>query len=190
MISDLKNQPSFLPSTQQLSLLQNSHTPPKESSKQEELLTKDEPSDENEKKEPSKEKLTSADKSQIANLVARDSKVRAHEAAHIAAGGGVIKSGAQFSYQEGPDGKLYATGGEVSIDISSGSTHQETISKMQQVRTAALAPSDPSPQDLKVASTASLLEMKARILHEQEILQEEAKQEKGLQTYQEEAVAA
>lgn len=107
--------------------------------------------------------LTQAQKLEVAKLQAIDRAVRTHEAAHISAGGEVILSGANFTYTTGPDKKRYATEGEVAIDTSEERTPSETIPKMQKVRTAALAPADPSPQDYKVASTATLLEMKARM---------------------------
>jgi len=118
------------------------------------------------------DKLTSAQKAQVAKLQTIDQKVKEHEAAHIGAGGSVIKSGANFSYTKGPDNQLYATGGEVSIDTSSEATPEETIAKMQIIRAAALAPADPSGTDYKVASTASLLEMKARLELSQELKDE------------------
>jgi hypothetical protein len=116
----------------------------------------------------------------LTKLEARDSEVRAHEAAHIAAGSGVVTGGASFSYQKGPDGKMYAIGGEVPIDASKESTPEATIAKMQQVKAAALAPANPSPTDVKVASTASMMESKARQelqKQEQQMLQAQAKQE-------------
>lgn len=67
-----------------------------------------------------------------------------------------------YSYTRGPDGKNYVTGGEVPIQISSGKTPQETVSRMQQVIRAALAPADPSPQDRAVAAQAATLQQKAR----------------------------
>ena len=67
-----------------------------------------------------------------------------------------------FSYTRGPDGKNYITGGEVPISVSSGKTPQETISRMQQVIQAALAPADPSPQDRAVAAQAAALQQQAR----------------------------
>lgn len=109
------------------------------------------------------EKLTEAQKTLIAQLRAVDAKVHAHEMAHISAGGGVITSAANYSYEKGPDNRLYAVAGEVGIDTSRDATPEETISKMQTVRTAALAPSDPSPTDYQVASTASMLEMQSRL---------------------------
>jgi hypothetical protein len=121
------------------------------------------------------EELTSAQKALITRLEASDQAVKKHEAAHIAAGGGVIRSGANFTYQEGPDKKLYAIGGEVSIDTSSEASPQETIAKMQIVRAAALAPSDPSSTDYQVATTATMIEMKAR-LELSQMLKEELSQ--------------
>lgn len=91
-----------------------------------------------------------------------DSEVRIHEMAHMAAGGAYITSGATFSYQQGPDGKKYAVGGEVGIDTSPvPGDPQATLRKMRQVRSAALAPASPSSQDLKVAANAASLSTKA-----------------------------
>ena len=107
--------------------------------------------------------LSASEQQTISQLRATDTKVRAHEMAHIAAGGGVIRGSANYTYEKGPDQQLYAVAGEVGIDTSEGSTPQETVTKMQTIRAAALAPSDPSPQDYAVASTASMLEMVARL---------------------------
>ena len=91
---------------------------------------------------------------QIAKLKQIEEKVKAHEAAHKAVGGNLASS-ASYSYTRGPDGRSYITGGEVQIDMSDGRTPQETISRMQQVIRAALAPSDPSGQDRAVAAAAA-----------------------------------
>ena len=109
------------------------------------------------------DELTPSEKSKLSRLQSIDQKVRAHEAAHIAAGGSVIKSGANFTYEKGPDNKLYAVAGEVAIDTSEEDTPQRTIPKMELVRTAALAPADPSATDYQVASTATMIELKARL---------------------------
>ena len=79
----------------------------------------------------------------------------------MAAGGSLVTSSASYAYTEGPDGKRYATGGEVGIDTSSGRTPEETLSRARQIRSAALAPADPSPQDRSVAAAASQMEMQA-----------------------------
>ncbi len=102
--------------------------------------------------------LTESEKRLITELKQRDMEVKRHEMAHISASGGLAVSGANFTYQRGPDGRNYAVGGEVSIDTSPVSGDPEaTVAKMQQVRSAALAPADPSAQDMKVAARASAI---------------------------------
>ncbi len=122
----------------------------------------------------------------VAKLEARDAEVRAHEAAHMAAGGG-IAGGASFDYEIGPNGKAYAVGGEVPIDISPESDPKATQAKMQKVRAAALAPASPSPQDIKVAATASMIEMKAKMeeLKENSDEAKEGVKKNGLKRYEE-----
>jgi hypothetical protein len=91
-----------------------------------------------------------------------EARVIAHEMAHKVVGG-QYAGAVRYEYTRGPDGRLYITGGEVSIDVSDEPTPEETIQKMEIVRRAALAPADPSPQDLAVAQTATIKEMKARL---------------------------
>ena len=110
----------------------------------------------------SAEKLTPNDLRVIADLQLRDREVRAHEAAHKAVGGGHV-GGASYTYQQGPDGRQYAIGGEVSVNMSSaGSNPEAIIAKMNQIRAAALAPADPSSQDHAVAAAASAITEQAR----------------------------
>lgn len=119
--------------------------------------------------------LSQEEKLLVAELEKADTQVRAHEMAHIAAGGELITSGATFSYKQGPDGKNYAVGGEVSIDASPESGDPEaTLKKMRQVRAAALAPAEPSSQDLKVASNAASQAAKAMAEITQRIAEEQA----------------
>ncbi len=91
-----------------------------------------------------------------------DRKVRAHEQAHLSAAGDSAKGGMRLETKVGPDGKQYAVSGEVSIQVSGGRTPQEALTKAQSARRAALAPADPSPQDLKVAQSAAQAELEAR----------------------------
>ena len=113
-------------------------------------------------KEVYSQELTQAELQLLQELKQTDTKVRRHEMAHIAAGGRYITSGANFTYQRGPDGKNYVIGGEVSIDTSPvPGDPQATIQKMRQVKNAALAPANPSAQDMKVASKASQSASKA-----------------------------
>ena len=107
----------------------------------------------------------------IQQLKNRDTHVRAHEQAHLAVAGRYAAGSASFSYQTGPDGVKYAIGGEVPIDMSAESTPEATIQKMETVRRAALAPADPSPADLQIASAASAKEIQA--MQELQVIQRE-----------------
>ena len=101
------------------------------------------------------------DDAALRKLKARDTEVRQHEMAHLAAAGGLATSGASFTYQKGADGVSYAVGGEVSIDASPGRTQEETIQRARTVRAAALAPADPSSQDRAVAAQAARMALEA-----------------------------
>ncbi|MCW9014426.1 MAG: putative metalloprotease CJM1_0395 family protein [Gammaproteobacteria bacterium] len=100
----------------------------------------------------------------LQQLQARDREVRAHEAAHIAAGRPYVLSGPSYTFQRGPDGRSYAIGGEVQLDVSEVSNNPEaSLTKAETVRQAALAPIEPSPQDLRVAANATQMAAQARI---------------------------
>lgn len=118
------------------------------------------------------EDLSTEEKQAVNDLKRRDAEVKAHEAAHMAAGGGVVQGGASYEYQSGPDGKMYAVGGEVQIDMSPAGSPEATIRKMQQIRRAALAPAQPSGTDRAVAAQASQIEAQARMEKNQEAKEE------------------
>ena len=100
----------------------------------------------------------------LEKLRARDREVRTHEAAHLAAGRPHIRSGPSYTFQEGPDGRAYAIGGEVQLDVSPvPEDPQATLEKAEQIRRAALAPAEPSPQDAQVAANASQMAAQARV---------------------------
>ena len=112
---------------------------------------------------------------EIRKLQSRDQEVRAHEAAHAATGGSYAGS-PTYNFERGPDGQTYAVGGEVSIDVSPISGDPAgTIQKAQQVRAAALAPAQPSSQDLKVAQRAESMAAVARM----ELASQQAEQNKS-----------
>lgn len=102
-----------------------------------------------------------AQQKEIESLEKRDQEVRQHEQAHAAAGGQYAGS-PKYEYDTGPDGKRYVTDGEVSIDVSEAESPEQTVRKMEQVRAAALAPAEPSSQDLKVAAEANRKAIEAR----------------------------
>lgn len=100
---------------------------------------------------------------QLRKLKQRDAEVRAHERAHMAAAGGNAVGGPHYEYQKGPDGKQYAIGGHVDINLSSvDGDPEESEKNAQEVRRAALAPGQPSGQDRAVAAQAASMEAKAK----------------------------
>ena len=112
--------------------------------------------------------FTAEELKQLVQLKSRDREVRSHEQAHLAVAGQYASGGASYTYQRGPDGNSYATGGEVPIDIGSEPTPEATIQKMRTVRRAALAPAEPSGADRQIAAQAAAKETQAR----QELAQE------------------
>jgi len=106
------------------------------------------------------QQLSPSEKQLVSELQARDAEVRQHEAAHKSAG--AATGAASYTYQKGPDGKMYAIGGEVDVAMKSGATPEETIQNAQAVIAAAMAPTDPSPQDHAVASLARMMMLKAQ----------------------------
>ncbi len=105
---------------------------------------------------------TRADEARLRHLRRRDREVRAHENAHRAAGGRFVRGG-HMDTEQGPDGRLYATGGDVRIDAAPiPGDAAATLEKAVVVRRAALAPADPSPQDRNVAARAARMAAQAR----------------------------
>ena len=108
------------------------------------------------------EPLSDREIERVDELSARDAEVRAHEQAHAAAAGPLLRGGPNYEYTTGPDGRQYATGGNVQIDTSPEADPRETVTKAQRIRAAALAPAEPSSTDLSVAAKASRMEAEAR----------------------------
>jgi hypothetical protein len=110
----------------------------------------------------SSDQLSPDERQTVQKLQKRDAEVKQHEAAHLAAAGQYAAGGPSYTYQTGPDGRRYAIGGEVPIDVSKEKTPEQTIQKMRIVRQAALAPAHPSGADHAIAATASMKESEAR----------------------------
>jgi len=87
--------------------------------------------------------------------------VTAHEQAHKTAAG-PYAGPISYDYETGPDGRRYVVGGEVPIKAPQGRTPEETIQIMERVKRAALAPADPSAQDVAVAALAAQQQQAAR----------------------------
>jgi SprA-related family len=99
--------------------------------------------------------LSEEERAAVERLKERDREVRAHENAHASVGRGYT-SAPSFEFTRGPDGVQYAVGGQVEIDASPiPNDPGATVTKLEIVRNAALAPARPSGQDRSVAAAAS-----------------------------------
>lgn len=106
--------------------------------------------------------LTEEEEREVERLKARDQEVKTHEQAHQAAGG-VHAGSPSYEYTSGPDGRQYATSGEVQIDTAPvAGDPAATIAKMEQVKRAALAPAEPSGADRAIAAKAEQAKLKAQ----------------------------
>lgn len=121
-----------------------------------------------------KEGQTPEEITTIQRLKAIENEVIAHEQAHKSAGGS-IAGPASYSYAVGPDGKRYINGGEVSLRTPATDDKQQKIQLLNRVKQAALAPAQPSAQDISVAAGAS---------SEQINLSAEIQRERAAQAYE------
>ncbi len=125
-------------------------------------IDSDSSGDERDRTGEEREEQSLAEHAELAELKALEQEVFAHEQAHAAVGGAHTGT-PKYNYERGPDGVRYATSGEVSVDLSPVEGDPEaTINKMRQIRSAALAPADPSSQDLKIAAKANQIIARAQ----------------------------
>ena len=111
---------------------------------------------------PQQQDLTQEQEQQVQELKARDREVRQHEQAHLAAAGDLARGGPTYTYQTGPDGRRYAVGGEVQIQLRESKDPEKTLQDARRAKRAALAPAEPSSQDRQVASQADALALQAQ----------------------------
>ena len=109
----------------------------------------------------------------VRDLQARDAEVRNHEAAPVAAAAGHAGT-PRYTTEVGPDGRQYAVGGSVSIDLSGAGSPEATADKMRTIKAAASAVSTMSGADMRVASTAD------RAMHK---AQQQAHRKRALRAY-------
>ena len=113
-------------------------------------------------KQTNAEGLTPEEEKTVRELKQRDIVTRAHEQAHKSVGG-PYASAPSFDTVTGPDGREYAVAGEVRIDASPvRGDPAATIRKMEIVIRAALAPAEPSPQDVQVVQQAQQTKLQAQ----------------------------
>jgi hypothetical protein len=114
-------------------------------------------------------RLTVQQRATIAKLSATDRDVRAHEMAHLTVAGPYAIGGPSYTFTVGPDGQMYATGGDVQLDAAPDpSDPKKTIEKAKVIEAAAYAPADPSNQDRRVAAQAAGMEQAAERQLEQQ----------------------
>lgn len=107
--------------------------------------------------------LTEEEEAIVRELKQTDQEVRDHEKAHQMVGG-PYAGGASYETETGPDGREYVVAGEVPIDAAPIRDNPEaTIRKMDIVIRAALAPAEPSTQDLAVAQSALQAKLQAQV---------------------------
>ncbi len=123
----------------------------------EDARTEDQASDpkETSRREVEPGDLTEDEEVEVRRLKERDQEVRRHEQAHASVGGS--HTGApSYEYERGPDGRQYAVGGHVPVDVSAVPGDPDaTVAKMRQIKRAALAPASPSGADRRIASQAT-----------------------------------
>lgn len=106
--------------------------------------------------------LSADERRLIQSLRSRDQQVRAHELAHQAAGG-PYAGAASFTYRKGPNGGQYAVAGEVDVSLQRTGDPKSDLRMAEAVRSAALAPAEPSAQDRSVAAEAAAIASEARL---------------------------
>ena len=109
--------------------------------------------------------LTNEEKIELAKLQKRDQEVRQHENMHMNNPDVQSIGGAKYTYTQGPDGKMYASGGKVTLTTGPTSDPKTAERKARALGDAALAPGEPSNQDLAAAHAAKKMEQEAFTLY-------------------------
>jgi len=86
-----------------------------------------------------------------------DSDIRTHEQIHATIGH--TTAPISYSYQKGPDGKMYAVGGAVRLDTSIPDDPKAAQFKLDQLKRASNGPSDLSSSDITISTQANLNKM-------------------------------
>ena len=84
----------------------------------------------------------------------KDAEIRTHEQVHASIGH--TTAPISYSYQQGPDGKMYAVGGSVRLETSMPDDPKAAAFKLDILQKAASAPSNTSGADNAIASQSNL----------------------------------
>ncbi len=107
------------------------------------------------------ENLSEEEEKELEKMQKREDEVIKHEQAHKSAAGGLSVTRAQYEYVQGTDGKMYVKDGEVELKVKEEDDPQKNKENAEQLKRAALAPEEPSAQDMKVAQEADKMIQKA-----------------------------
>ena len=94
-----------------------------------------------------------------------DAQVRSHEQVHATIG--QTTTPISYNYQQGPDGKMYAVGGNVRFDTSIPDDPKAAAFKLDQIAKAASAPTGLSGADTMIANQSNLNKILLQIESEQ-----------------------
>lgn len=83
-----------------------------------------------------------------------DAQIRSHEQIHASIGH--TTAPISYTYQQGPDGKMYAVGGSVRLDTSIPDDPKAAAFKLDQISKAASGPVDSSGADNQIATQSNL----------------------------------
>ena len=83
-----------------------------------------------------------------------DADIKSHEQIHASIG--QTTSPISYNYQEGPDGKMYAIGGQVRLDTSIPSDPKAAAFKLDMIEKAAAGPMNSSGADSSIVSQSNL----------------------------------
>lgn len=83
-----------------------------------------------------------------------DANIRSHEQIHASIGH--TTTPIAYTYQQGPDGKMYAVGGSVKLDTSIPKDPKAALFKLDQLQKAASAPVDSSGSDNQISAQTNL----------------------------------
>ena len=83
-----------------------------------------------------------------------DTNIRSHEQIHASIGH--TTAPIAYTYQKGPDGKMYAVGGSVRLDTSIPNDPKAAAFKLDMLQKAASGPTDSSAADNTIAAQSNL----------------------------------
>ena len=101
----------------------------------------------------------------LSKFKTQDAQIRAHEQQHASKGN--TTTPISYTYAQGPDGKMYVSGGHVKLDTSLPKDPEAAAFKLEQIKKAASASSDLSGADNAITTTANLNKMLLQIKGEE-----------------------